>query len=86
MDQEAQNRRSRLSEYVDSLQSQGRYTFTKAEASKTLSCGAMALTLALNRLAKKRRIAMVRGGFYVVVPHEYTPCAASCHPTGPLTS
>lgn len=72
MAQLAQPRFGRLSDFVDELQSRGRYSFTKTEATDALECSVPALTLALNRLAKKRRIAMVRRGLYVIVPHEYS--------------
>ena len=60
-----------LTEYVDSLQQKGRYTFTKAEAQQAISAMDEVLKVSLWRLAKKRRIVMIRQGFYVIVPLEY---------------
>jgi predicted transcriptional regulator of viral defense system len=60
-----------LTEYVDSLQRHGRYTFTKVEAQQASSAPDEVLKVSLWRLAKKRRIVMIRQGFYVMVPLEY---------------
>lgn len=60
-----------LTEFVDSLQSCGRYTFTRPEAFQSLKSTDVALTFALNRLSKKGRIVAVKRGFYVIVPVEY---------------
>jgi predicted transcriptional regulator of viral defense system len=60
-----------LAEYVNRLQQNGRYTFTKAEAQQTLFVPDEVIKVSLWRLAKKRRIVMIRQGFYVIVPLEY---------------
>ncbi len=60
-----------LAEFVDGLQRNGRYTFTKAEAQQAVSAPDELLKVSLWRLAKKRRIVMIRQGFYVIVPLEY---------------
>jgi predicted transcriptional regulator of viral defense system len=60
-----------IAEYVDDLQQKGRYTFTKAEARRAVRVSDTVLKLSLWRLAKKRRIALIREGFYVIVPLEY---------------
>jgi len=67
-----------LPAFVDGLQQKGHYTFTKREAQKALTVLDAVLKLSLWRLAKKRRIAMVRQGFYVIVPLEYS--AKGCLP------
>jgi len=64
-------RRKSLSNFVDSLQAEGRYTFTRDEAKNALGGSDLALKRALERLSKKRRIAMVGKKFYVIVPLEY---------------
>ena len=61
-----------LIEFVDGLQSRGRYTFTRPDALQTLKTTDVALTFALNRLSKKGRIVAVKRGFYVIVPVEYS--------------
>lgn len=58
-------------QYVDYLQSRGRYTFSTDEVYEDLPQSRGAVRMALNRLAKKERIAPVKKGFYVIVPLEY---------------
>lgn len=60
-----------IAEYVDELQQKGRYAFTKAEAKRALGESLPVLKVSLWRLAKKQRIALIRKGFYVIVPLEY---------------
>lgn len=60
-----------IADYVDELQQKGRYSFTKAEGKKAVGESDAALKLSLWRLAKKKRIALIREGFYVIVPLEY---------------
>lgn len=59
-----------LEKWVSSLQAQGKYTFLRQEA---LSAGlsAEATKKALQRLARRGRIAKVKSYFYVIVPLEY---------------
>jgi len=57
--------------YVDSLQERGQYTFTREEALAALGISATALKRAAERLKLKRRLAMPRRGFFVIVPLEY---------------
>ncbi len=61
----------KISEYIDMLQSQGRYTVCKDEISKVMMISPDALKIALLRLVQKKRIACPRRGFYVIVPLEY---------------
>ena len=65
-----------LARFVNSLQSTGRYTFTRAEAAKTLALKSNALTKSLQRLSHSRRICQVQRGFYVIVPIEYESSGA----------
>ena len=69
------NRRARFSDlpdFVDHLQSQGRYSFSKAEAEVAKVNSGGALRKALWRLESKKRIRRIRRGFYVIVPLEYS--------------
>jgi predicted transcriptional regulator of viral defense system len=60
-----------LSKYVDSLQQKGRYCFSRFEALKALDLTGAALKLSLYRLRTKKRIALIKRGFYVIIPIEY---------------
>ncbi|MGB2985929.1 MAG: type IV toxin-antitoxin system AbiEi family antitoxin [Phycisphaerae bacterium] len=57
--------------WVDSLQARGRYTFLRAEAVNGSGLSAEAVKKALQRLARRRRVAKVKSYFYVIVPLEY---------------
>lgn len=61
-----------LPEFVNQLQSGGRYSFLKVEAGKSLAMDTDALKKALWRLERKNRIRLVKRGFYVIVPLEYS--------------
>ena len=61
-----------LPEFVDYLQSQGRYSFSSHEAKNTTGMSSEALRKALWRLEAKKRIKKARRGFYVIVPLEYS--------------
>jgi len=63
--------RPTLSRWVEQLQSQGRYTFTRAEAEIKTDRSFVATQSALRRLKERTRIVSPRRGFYVVVPLEY---------------
>ena len=60
-----------LSRWVEQLQSQGRYTFTRGEAEAKTDRSFVAAQSALRRLKKRSRIVSPRRGFYVVIPPEY---------------
>ena len=60
-----------LEAWVDSLQARGRYTFLRAEAVNGSGLSAEAVKKALQRLARRRRVAKVKSYFYVIVPLEY---------------
>lgn len=70
------SRPRRLDELVDLLQSQGRYTFTRAEALATLGVSAEAFKKAAQLLTRRRRLASPRRGFCVIVPVEYRVAGA----------
>jgi predicted transcriptional regulator of viral defense system len=63
--------RPALSRWVEQLQSQGRYTFTRGEVETKTDRSFVAAQSALRRLKKQDRIVSPRRGFYVVVPPEY---------------
>jgi predicted transcriptional regulator of viral defense system len=56
---------------VDSLQSQGLYSFTRKEALNALGISEVALKQAATRLIRKNRIVRILGGFYIIIPLEY---------------
>ena len=60
-----------LAGFVDYLQRNARYTFTRVEAQETLELRNDALTKALQRLTHIRRISQIQRGFYTIVPLEY---------------
>ena len=60
-----------LGTFIDSLQTKGRYTFTRAEALVHLNCSQDAFRFAALRLIKKKRLIRPITGFYVIVPTEY---------------
>lgn len=62
---------TKVSSFVDDLQAHGRYTFTKEEATHSVTSSPAALNMALNRLCKKQRIFSPKRGFYVIIPLEY---------------
>jgi predicted transcriptional regulator of viral defense system len=65
-----------LTDYVDSLQIRGQYTFVRTEAMTTLSLSSNAFKLAALRLIKKNRLIRPKEGFYVIVPTEYLKVGA----------
>jgi predicted transcriptional regulator of viral defense system len=60
-----------LSSWIDSRQSQGLYFFTREEALKILGRSEAAFKQAAARLAKKKRIARIHRGFFIIIPLEY---------------
>ena len=60
-----------LYDYIINLQSQGIYSFSRKELIETFKISNEALAMSINRLAKKRKIAIVRKEFYVIIPPEY---------------
>jgi predicted transcriptional regulator of viral defense system len=60
-----------LEAWVDALQARGRYTFLRAEAVNGSGLSAEAVKKALQRLARRQRVAKVKSYFYVIVPLEY---------------
>lgn len=67
-----------MSHWIDEIQSQGRYTFTRAQAELETERSFVATQTALRRLKEQGRIVSPKRGFYIVVPPEYR--AASSPP------
>ena len=65
-----------LSDFVDSLQELGQYTFSRNEALSAMRVSPVALKRAAERLKAKRRLATPRRGFYTIVPLEYRQSGA----------
>ena len=65
-----------LAALVDSRQAEGRYVLTRAEAGRALGVSSEALKKAVQRLVAKRRLAVPRRGFFVIVPVEYREAGA----------
>ncbi len=66
----------RLGDWVTELQSRGQYTFGKDEALDALSVSNTALKQSAARLVAKGRLAVLKRGFYVIVPAEYRAAGA----------
>ena len=66
------NRKSRtLDVWVEALPSQGRYSFTRTEAMAALGLKRKAFNRTAVRLSAAKRVARIRGEFYIVVPLEH---------------
>lgn len=59
-----------LEQYLDTLVSRGRYTFSKAEAQNAVHASSKGLIAAAERLRKKRRLVSPRRGFYLILRPE----------------
>lgn len=64
--------------YINDLMAGGRYTFTVQEMAKTLHLLLVAAQAGIQRLRKKRVIATLVHGFYLILPPEYRK--AGCMP------
>ena len=60
-----------MASFVDGLQRQSRYSFTRDQAAATVSASPKPLTKALQRLQAAGRIHRVRKGFHTIVPLEH---------------
>lgn len=76
MHTEQHGRGETLSTLVDSYQANGRYVLTRAEALEALGISDEALKKAVQRLVIKRRLAVPRRGFFIIVPMEYREAGA----------
>lgn len=66
----------KVSDLVDSHQARGQYLLTREEALRALGVSDEALKKAVRRLVAKRRLAVPRRGFFVIVPVEYREAGA----------
>ncbi len=65
-----------LADWVDDQQARGHYTFTRVDADAAMTKSSSAMTLALGRMVRRRRLYAPRRGFYVIVPTEYREAGA----------
>lgn len=65
-----------FSRLVDTYQATGRYVMTRDQALAELGTTEEALKKAVQRLVARRRLAVPRRGFYVIVPLEYREAGA----------
>ena len=68
--------RTNLSDWIEGLPAEGRYTFTRQDAEEASGTSFVATQSALRRLRKKGRITSHRRGFYVLVPPEHRAAGA----------
>lgn len=61
-----------LDKYLIGVRAQGRYAFTAEELKNKFDLSPNALNQILYRLKQKREIALIRQGFYVIIPPEYS--------------
>jgi predicted transcriptional regulator of viral defense system len=61
-----------LDKYLTEIRSQGRYAFTVEELKNRFNLSVPALRQSLFRLKLKKEIALIRQGFYVIIPPEYS--------------
>jgi len=67
---------SPLDEFVDECLSQGRATFTRADARKALALKEAGLVSALVRLTRRKRLASPHRGFFIILRPEDRPVGA----------
>ena len=61
-----------LDRYLTEVRSQGRYAFTVEELKNEFNVSCAAIRQNLFRLKLKNEIALIRQGFYVIIPPEYS--------------
>lgn len=65
------NKTRHLSDYIDSLQENGKYVFDKNDALEALQCTNDAFRSSIKRLTANRRVATLSRNFYQIIPIEY---------------
>jgi predicted transcriptional regulator of viral defense system len=60
-----------LDSYIESLLSNGCYTFTRSELLKQFSTGEAAIRQCLQRLSRNKVVLQIRNGFYIIIPPEH---------------
>jgi len=66
------NTYNQLDNYLKEVRAQGRYSFTTEELKNVLQMQYPAIKQKLHRLKQKKEIALIRQGFYVIIPAEYS--------------
>lgn len=61
----------RLSLLIKQFLQKGRYSFEKKEAIDILGCSSQSFINSANRLAKEKELALVKNGFYIIIPPQY---------------
>ncbi|GHT02923.1 hypothetical protein AGMMS49525_07160 [Bacteroidia bacterium] len=61
-----------LNNYLKEVRTQGRYSFTFDELKNTLGASVAAIRQSLFRLKTRNEIAVIRQGFYVIIPPEHS--------------
>lgn len=74
--EEHSRRAESLTTLVDAYQASGRYVLRREDALTALGVSEEALKKAVRRLTAKRRLAVPRRGFFVIVPVEYQSAGA----------
>jgi predicted transcriptional regulator of viral defense system len=72
MDNSSQLTYNYLDKYLTEIRSQGRYAFTVEELKSRFDLSVPALRQNLFRLKLKKEVALIRQGFYVIIPPEYS--------------
>ncbi len=72
MDEISQLPYNYLDKYLKEVRTQGRYAFTVNELKNRFNLSYPALRQNLFRLKLKKEIALIRQGFYVIIPPEYS--------------
>jgi predicted transcriptional regulator of viral defense system len=65
------NTYGQLEQFLDSVQAKGRYFFTLNDAKNGLQIEQRAIQKQLQPLLRKRKVALIRKGFYAIVAPEY---------------
>jgi len=60
-----------MQQFIDNLQSQGIYSFNKAELKKNLQSNDEAIAKHLVRYSAKKKILRIKNDFYIIIPVEY---------------
>jgi predicted transcriptional regulator of viral defense system len=60
-----------IEEHLSKIRANGGFTFSYSGLSETFSVSEAALNLALQRLKRRKVIAQVKKGFYIILPPEY---------------
>lgn len=61
----------KLSDFIDDLESKGRCWLLKKQALDSIGCTKIALHESIKRLIRKKRLALIRGEFLVIIPLTY---------------